>query len=709
MRASKINIEGTPVPKQQFLFEGWTEKRERYQPGPKIHLEREWWDTIFEHPSVHPITGRDQIGLDFEFDIRNLKPTIVGVANTDHCVGLQWEPWMAEYLEEAADDHNVELVAYSTASADKSVLDKQLGYRTPLKWWGDGMLTHYLANQDFCKTPGKGEDDDDAGVMGLMNLWTATSCVVDISQWKICRGRVCDGPCPTHEVHGYCGQDAWGGLLAEQRNMVRIEKHGGSVAFYRELLELTEMTYAMQCQGVRVDIPYAMEMDADMGEKKQLLFPRVAGGFGPTAEWEWFNPMSPKQGLEYFSKRGILIQSGNKKDVQIALTKAARARGYDSIKHLTDDLESPLLELNAWYQFKSEGKGLQAWFKPEGKRQNVWEETPGVWFAHPRFIVPATSTGRLSSSFPNWQNIPARGWGELVRRAVIARDRAHRLLKSDYGQLELRMCLYLAGVDPRTIQGDAFDWLISKAPDEFADAAKLIGHGMKPRDVAKRVSHAANYLAGFVVLSSEDLMKPYYKNMINNGALRVYLKKYGAPFDWEFGGGVVAFSGANLADTMFGSKSWENRKKALEVQEDLYFKNFPMLRQLQQKELAVAEERGYVVSRTGRFLELHGTAEDNAKIIMAFHGQGTSADFVQEVMLRYWRWNHDYKLPLMQVHDELDWDIPRDWNDSRVKDFVVPMMEESERLPGFIAPITAKIGENWNEKDMKTAWKGGLF
>jgi DNA polymerase I-like protein with 3'-5' exonuclease and polymerase domains len=106
---------------------------------------------------------------------------------------------------------------------------------------------------------------------------------------------------------------------------------------------------------------------------------------------------------------------------------------------------------------------------------------------------------------------------------------------------------------------------------------------------------------------------------------------------------------------------------------------------------------------------LHGTAEDNAKIIMAFHGQGTSADFVQEVMLRYWRWNHEYALPRMQVHDELDWDVPREWTDAHLKDFVTPMMEESERLPGFIAPITAKIGENWNENKMRKVWKGGLF
>jgi hypothetical protein len=719
MKASEINIDAKPIPRQGFLFEGWTEKRRMYDPGPEVHYDDEWFDRILAEPAEHPVTGRPQVGLDFEFSTKNYKPTIVGISNVDHCVGLRWNIEQGLKLE-AAIEAGTELVAYSTASADKHVLDRELGRITPLSGWGDGMLTHYLKNQDFCKTPAKGEDESDAGVMGFMNLWTATSCVSPVPQWKICRGRVCDGPCPRHDVFGYCAMDAWGGLMAEQKNMPTIVKNGGSVAFYRELLETTDMTWAMQERGVRVDIPYVREMDENMGAKKMLLFPHKLDEFGrETSEWAWFNPNSPQQGLEYFRKRGIVIASGNKADVQKALIKHAKRRGFiaaDPKKQLAGidawEWESPMTELLAWFNYKSEGKGLSPWFKDSGPRKNVWEESPGIWIVHARFIVPATSTGRLGSSGPNLQNIPARGWGELVRQAIIPRDKHHVFLKSDYGQLELRMCLYLAGVDPRDIKGDAFNWLISQDEKSFVSASDLIGNGVGPRDVAKSVSHAGDYLEGFMVLSEDDLGKPYYLRMIDSGALRVYLKKFGAPFDWYFGGGVVAFSGANLAERMFGSKSHENRRKALQIQEDVYFKNFPMLRILQRDELAKAEERGYVLSRTGRFLELHGTPEDNAKIIMAFHGQGTSADFVQEVMRRYWRAHGSgdkYALPRMQVHDELDWDIPRKWADNKIVDHVTPMMEESKLLPGFICPITAKVGENWNENRMRKVHKGGLF
>jgi hypothetical protein len=332
MKASDINLSGAPVPKQPFLFDGWTEERRRYNPGPTLHNDKEGWTQILETPSIHPVTGRPQIGLDFEFSTKTMVPTIVGIANNAQAVGLRWEPWMAESLAMYAKNKNVELVAYSTTSADKSVLDKALGSVTPLEWWGDGMLTHYLRNQDFCKTPAKGEDDSDSGVMGLMNLWTATSCVSDVPQWKICRGRVCDGACPRHEVFDYCAMDAWGGLEAEQRNMPTIVEKGGSVAFYRELLELTDMTYAMQTNGVRVDIPYAMEMDKDIGKKKLAMFPRLTTDMGiETGEWGWFNPNSPAQGLAYFKEHGIHIESGNKADVQKALWPRARAPWPGSI------------------------------------------------------------------------------------------------------------------------------------------------------------------------------------------------------------------------------------------------------------------------------------------------------------------------------------------------------------------------------------------
>jgi len=279
----------------------------------------------------------------------------------------------------------------------------------------------------------------------------------------------------------------------------------------------------------------------------------------------------------------------------------------------------------------------------------------------------------------------------------------------DFSNLELRICLYLAGVDPREIQGDAFNWLVSKDPKAFKYGVETLGNGMNERDVAKSLSHAGDYLEGFQVLYEQDLASDYVQRTIKAGALCVYLKEYDAPFDWYYGGGVVAFTGANLAERMFGSKTFGNRKKALELQEKVYFENFPILRRWQRDALATAEKAGYVSSLTGRFLELHGTPEDNAKITVAFLGQGTGADFVQEGMLHFWRRGGEFDLPLIQVHDELDFEVPADWSNEKVAEFVRPMCEESVRLPGFICPITAKRGSNWNEGEMETAFKGGLF
>lgn len=193
--------------------------------------------------------------------------------------------------------------------------------------------------------------------------------------------------------------------------------------------------------------------------------------------------------------------------------------------------------------------------------------------------------------------------------------------------------------------------------------------------------------------------------MIKAGALRIYE-------EWQFRGGVVAFTGANLAERMFGDKSWENRKKALQIQEDVYFANFPMLRtEFHQKLTKEIDQSRMIVSKTGRFLNLYGEPEEDAKHAAAFLGQGTSADFVQEIMLDYYRafkQGDSFSLPVLQVHDELDFELPRAWSKKEYGDFVRPMIRESTRLPGFICPIKAKIGENWNEGEMETIFSGGI-
>jgi len=707
MKASKINIECDEVALQGLLFDmpGVNQNRS-WNPGPSVHREDR---AIFAQLLYEAEAEGTAIGIDFEFR-ENYEPTIVGISNEEICVGMRWDRNLGESLLHAI-KCGVQMIAFSTAGADKPVLDKAMGVVTPEEAWGDGMITHYLANSDFCKMPAKNEDEGDSGVMGFMNLWTATSCVVDVPQWKICRGKVCQGPCPTHDVLGYCAMDAWGGLIAHTRNWEKTVSKSITPKFFREILELCECTHAMEQKGVMVDMRYVEEIDGDMSAKKELLFPRKRNELGrETKEFEWFDPNAPQQGIEYFGKLGIKLEKGDKATLKQAVIKLAGRSGYpgsvknamSGLENTRDELTSPLLELYHWFLFKAEGKGLGAWFSKKSV-PNVDPET-GHGLAHPRWIVPATCTGRVASAKPNFQNIPTRGWGEAVRKAVVARHKSLVLVKADYSQLELRMCLYLAGVDPREIKGDAFMWLVNKAPEDFAEGVRVIGGGVTARDVAKSMSHAGDYFEGFTVLKEIDLRKIRIQQMINAGALEVHE-------DWEFRGGVVAFTGANLAERMFGDKSWPNRKKALNLQ-NIYFKNFPMIREEFHKKLTKEiDESRMVVSPTGRFMHLYGTPEKDAKHSAAFKGQGTSADFVQEVLRHYYRAfkrGDEFSLPTLQVHDELDFEVPRVWSDKRLIEFVQPMVQESKLIPGFICPIKAKVGNNWNESEMRTVFSGGI-
>jgi hypothetical protein len=192
-------------------------------------------------------------------------------------------------------------------------------------------------------------------------------------------------------------------------------------------------------------------------------------------------------------------------------------------------------------------------------------------------------------------------------------------------------------------------------------------------------------LEGVKVYRAKELDSPRTKRLISLGALVVHR-------DWPAFGGLVGFTGVNLAERLFGSASWENRAKALQIQE-AYFKRFAAIRKWHRNITAEAE-RGYVRSQSGRYLSLLGTPEDKIKIAAAFYGQGGLADDVQEKMC----WYYDAgEIPMFQIHDSLGFEFPRETPDSRIVEFFEPFGAESKILPGFSCPIDIKKGPNWGD------------
>lgn len=291
-----------------------------------------------------------------------------------------------------------------------------------------------------------------------------------------------------------------------------------------------------------------------------------------------------------------------------------------------------------------------------------------------------------------------------ARAGVVPRSpETHDLVKSDVGQLELRIRLWYAGVSQDVIGKDAFVWLVENSGGQFENAAKEMGG--TPRDVAKQASHSLDYLLGLKLEAPENISSSRVQDEVRAGARRIYMKKYMPQLkkDWMFMGQVVTFTGVKLAENWFGNKDLASRKKALDIQEEIYYKKFFFLRESQMRILEFIETHHYVQSASGRFLRLYGSDyEEWAKVACAFLGQGTGAEHVQAMMRRY---DSEYGLvPLIQVHDELVFEVPKSWSDEYITGtFLRPMMEELDVIPGFRVPIEAMRGPNW--KDTRTLGK----
>jgi len=497
------------------------------------------------------------------------------------------------------------------------------------------------------------------------------------------------------DVLAYCAADSWGGLEVHIENKRRLLQRGFSWRTFENRSELAAALHKMEVRGVKIDRRFVANFSENLETLREGLFP--AGDDGEPIP---FNPRSSQQVEAWFKQRKIALKSNQKNDIRKALEVTAARFGFDSIEALeqAEDVPEALSVLHKLDQYKGSGKGGDAWFADK------YFDKEGL--VHPRFIYVGTSTGRLSSSKPNFQNVPSRGWGALIKAAIIPHDPDFDIIDADLGQLELRDVLYQAGFDIRSIKGDALQFIVEQGGDRFDRAAQIAGG--EARDIVKTVVYGGQYGEGLQIYTGADLLRPTTQREIAAGAIRLYTPQY-VPWltkAWEYGGGIVGFTGANLAERLFGDKSWESRKKALEIQDDLIFGgDLRIIREWQIKTLDEIESKGYVDLPNTQFLRLNGSPRDNAKVGLAFKGQGLGAVHAQATMLACIRENKT--LPLLQVHDSLVYAVNRSWSDKRVREFIEPMFGETSVLPGFKAPGKVKRGRNYGGFDEKLN-PGGL-
>lgn len=274
---------------------------------------------------------------------------------------------------------------------------------------------------------------------------------------------------------------------------------------------------------------------------------------------------------------------------------------------------------------------------------------------HTNLWQTVTATGRLSSSEPNLQNIPIRDkQGQEIRRAFIA-EPGHVLLVADYSQIELRILAHLSG-------DQAMIHVFNNGGDIHAETAEAVFKGTKdPKEArfrAKIINFSINYGTSIKSLAKE------------------------------------------LGTTDFQAKQFMER----------YFWKYSRVREYQEEIVLETEAQGYSVTLLGRKRPVP-EFQSEKKAIRAFARrvamnnpiQGSAADVVKIAMLQTVWALKKAKLKarlLLQVHDELIFEVPKD-EVERVKPIIRACMED---LSGFLKrklsipiPVNIGVGDNWIE------------
>ena len=389
----------------------------------------------------------------------------------------------------------------------------------------------------------------------------------------------------------------------------------------------------MELEGINLDKEFLNSLSEDLNNDIKNLEEKIYAAAG-----EEFNIASPKQLGEILFNKLKLVEKPKK-------TKTGQfSTAEDVLSYLAKDHEIIQNVLN--YRGLAKLKSTYVDALPE----QVEESTGRV---HTDYMQTVAATGRLSSNNPNLQNIPIRTErGRQVRKAFVPRDENHTLLAADYSQIELRIIAALSEEET-----------MIKA---FQDGEDI---------------HASTAAKVFNV-PLEEVTREQRSNAktINFGIIY----------------GVSAFGLSNQTDL--------TRSEAKELI-DTYYKTYPKLRNYMSDQVDFARENGYVktVLDRRRYLKninsanaiVRGAAERNAVNAPI---QGSAADIIKIAMINIFEKleNSDYKTKmLLQVHDELVFDVPND-ELAAIKTLIKTEMEAAYKTT---VPLDVEVGlgQNWLE------------
>jgi DNA polymerase-1 len=412
---------------------------------------------------------------------------------------------------------------------------------------------------------------------------------------------------------------------------------GGAIQVY-ELIEkpLIKILFEIENKGIKVDKSVLDELSFKFGTKIKQLENKIYILSG-----QEFNVASPKQlGEILFDK---LELKGGKKN-----KSGAWGTGIDILEDLSllgYEIADNIIE---WRQLTK----LKTTYT-DSIPNFINKTTQRV---HTQFSQSLTSTGRLSSSSPNLQNIPIRTYeGKQIRSAFVADD-DHVFLSADYSQIELRVLAHVAEIE------------------------QLRNTFLKDLDIHKMTA------ASIFNIEIEDVTEEmrYQAKSINFGIIY----------------GISAFG---LAKQLKIPR--HDAKKFI----DDYLLRFPGIKQYMDRTIDMVKTNEYTSTMFGRrcyFPDInsrnHAIRSFNERAAINAPIQGSAADIIKRAMIKIYDAIESHKLKskmILQIHDELVFEVPIDEVEI-MKSLVTENMENATKpLMNFSVPlkIDMSISNSWDQ------------
>ncbi|HEX5866212.1 MAG TPA: DNA polymerase I, partial [Beijerinckiaceae bacterium] len=399
---------------------------------------------------------------------------------------------------------------------------------------------------------------------------------------------------------------------------------------------LIDVVARMEMRGIAVDRQILSRLSGDFAQTLARLEHEIHELAGAT-----FSPGSPKQiGDILFGKMGL---PGARKTATGQWATGANV--LEELAGAGHELPRKLLEWRQLAKLKSTyTDALQGYTHPETGR------------VHTCYSLAATTTGRLSSSEPNLQNIPIRTEEGRKIRAAFVPGPGRKIISADYSQIELRVLAHMADI-PQLRQA-------------FADGIDI---------------HAATASAMFGV--PLDQMTPDLRRnakTINFGIIY----------------GISAFGLAERLGIDRGEAGAFIKQ---------YFERFPGIRDYIEGTKAFCRESGYVTTLFGRVchypdIKISNPSQRAAVERQAINApiQGTAADIIRRAMIRMEDALAAETLSarmLLQVHDELVFEAPEEEVEATLP-VIRRVMEEAPHPTVHLSvplAVDARAAGNWDE------------